>query len=49
MDVLGLFWNNIRVGQWELACGFLELIKEESVKIYVSLLVALILQPQKYW
>ena len=49
VDVISLFWSNIRVGQWELACGFLQLLKEESVKNYVNLLVALALQPEKYW
>ena len=49
VDVIGLFWNNIRVGRWELACGFLQILREESQKNYVSLLIAIALQPEKYW
>ena len=47
--MIGLFWNNIRVGRWELACGFLPILREESQKNYVSLLIAIALQPEKYW
>ena len=46
--LVNLFWNYIRLGQWELACATLQLVDGISNGHREKLLVAVALYPDKY-
>ncbi|XP_057314867.1 zinc finger FYVE domain-containing protein 26-like [Hydractinia symbiolongicarpus] len=46
--LINQFWNHVHLGQWELACTFSHFIKDISENHYENILVAIVLEPEKY-